>query len=159
MSPLWAWVAAGVMALAAAAAWALALRARDRARQEAAACEAQGRLLDQARQIHQALWDNSDAAILSLDFQGRYQAVNPAGLALLGAEQAEIAGKYVEEHLDAPSAARLRTALDQARAGYEVHLGREPLNLAGRERFVDLYCRAIPGDTARAARPGAGACC
>lgn len=145
-------VAAVLLALVAGAALVLALRARARARQEAAACQAQGRLLDQARETHQALWDNSDAAILSLDRQGRYQAANPAGLALLGAEQEVIHGKYVEEHLDAPSAARLREVLDQALAGNEVRLGREPLTLAGRERFVDLYCRALHGDAAGGGR-------
>ena len=98
--------------------------------------------LKAAREAYQALWNNSDMLICTLDDQGRYLSMNRYGLEMIGAEQADIEGKFFEEHLDSDGAARLRGLFRTARNDGQAGANLEPLILAGRERFVDLYLRA-----------------
>ena len=101
--------------------------------------------LKAAREAYQALWNNSDMLICTLDDQGRYISMNRCGLEMVGADQADIEGKFFEEHFDSDGAARLRDLFRTARTAGQAGANLEPLVLAGRERFVDLYLRAMTG--------------
>jgi len=141
---------AGVTLLAAlvtllSAAWWLRVQATAWLREQQDNARRRGAALKRARQLQRALVDHSDAVVISLDRQGRYLDMNRRGLDFLGVELEEISGKYLEEHLDENSAARFRRLWQQALEQGELSRRREPLVIAGRERYLDLYLRPIGG--------------
>ncbi|MCB2185365.1 MAG: PAS domain-containing protein [Deltaproteobacteria bacterium] len=123
--------------------WAWAWRLRGQARQQAAGARRLSEAIRRTRETHQVLLDHTDALIFTLDQEGRYLTFNRAAREVLGHGPVPAEGKFVEEHLDPPGAAKFRTALARALAEGEARLTRQPLKLVGRERFLDLYLKLL----------------
>ena len=92
---------------------------------------------------YQAVVDDVDELIFTLDSEGRYLSMNRYGLTYLQADLSDILGKYVEEHLDARSAHRFREYFQWTLERGEYHGTREPMTINGRERYVDFSLKVL----------------
>ncbi|MEW5724674.1 MAG: ATP-binding protein [Thermodesulfobacteriota bacterium] len=142
-------IAAGLGLVVSAGAWLLAREHRLLRSEWRRELEEKTRALREAGETYQAIIDHADALIFTLDPQGRYLDLNRYALAYLGATLETVRGKYVEEHLDAPGAARFREHLDQAWRTGELTRAREPLTINGWERCLDLHFKVFQPPEAR----------
>ena len=148
--PAWAWVLIPGLALLllALAGLHMGLRARAWSGRQAQLTRQGEDQLERARQTQQAVLDHSGDLIFTLDPQGRYLGMNRWGLGFLATSGEYLAGKFIEEHLDSASAARLRDLMREALASGQARRHLEPLNLGGRPRFMEVFLKKLE------ARPG-----
>ena len=138
------WIMPAACLLICAAAMAHMLRsARGWARRNQELLDRQSAQLEESRQAYQALLDHSGLFICTLDRMGRYLSMNQHGLDMLGAGLADIEGKYFEEHLDQAGAARMRSLFQAALSNGQASRSLEPVFLGGRQRFMDIYLKAL----------------
>lgn len=143
---------AGMIAALVAAGWVIRSAFRHRTERYRAEIDEKTRSLREATEIYRTLIDNMDALVFLLDREGRYLTMNRHGLQYFHCTPEQLRGKYVEEHLDARSAADFRDCLDLARETGQVSRSRMPVRLNGRERYADLMIKHLNTPSPQEAR-------